>query len=175
MHWQWTMLIRMGAYLYGRTASRRANNKETLMDNHAEVEKVLHDIKNDSRVQEMKKYIQHGSVSTYEHCQRVADLSYRINKHLHLGADKESLLKGAMLHDFYLYDWHGYIHADIASKNAKKYLNADQKVQDIIESHMWPLNITRIPKSREAWIVCIADKCVSVRETLHQRKKSKTP
>ena len=152
------------------------------MNDQQEIEKILHNIKRDSHVQEMKNYIQHGSVSTYEHCQKVAALSYKINKHLHLKADKDTLMKGAMLHDFYLYDWHhkddgahdwhGYIHADIASKNAEKFLKADRKVRDIIESHMWPLNITRVPKSREAWIVCIADKCVSVKETLRNRKKN---
>ena len=86
-----------------------------------------------------------------------------------------------MLHDFYLYDWHhkdngehdwhGYIHADIASKNAKEYLHADKKVQEIIKSHMWPLNLTKVPKSKEAWIVCVADKCISLKETLGERKK----
>ena len=41
--------------------------------------------------------------------------------------------------------------------------------RQIIESHMWPLNISRIPHSREAWIVCVADKCVSLYETVFRR------
>ena len=83
----------------------------------------------------MKNYTQHGKVSTYEHCERVAKLSYKLNKKLHLHAKVPTLIKGAMLHDFYLYDWHhedngehnlhGYIHAERARENAEKYFDAD--------------------------------------------------
>ena len=105
--------------------------------------------------------------------------SGRINRRLHLNADEDTLLTGAMLHDFYLYDWHnkdggshnlhGYIHADRALENARRYFHVDEKTAHVIRCHMWPLNITRLPRSREAWIVCIADKCVSVKETLFER------
>ena len=127
----------------------------------------------------MREFTQHGRVSTYEHCEKVADLSGRINRRLHLHADEETLLTVAMLHDFYLYDWHeddggshdwhGFIHADRALDNARKYFRVSEETAHVIRSHMWPLNLTRVPRSREAWIVCIADKCVSVKETLFER------
>lgn len=137
-----------------------------------------HILKHD-RVQEMGKYIQHGTVNTLSHCMRVMEVSCYLNRRLHLKAKEKTLHLGALLHDFYLYDWHdgnpvrkthGYDHADIAKKNAIKYFKIDKPVQDIIHSHMWPLNLTRIPKSREALIVCLADKYVSTIETLFKRK-----
>ena len=86
---------------------------------------------------------------------------------------------GAMLHDFYLYDWHaddhgehrlhGFTHPEAASRNAGKYFQADDRVRHVIRSHMWPLTPVRMPLSREAWIVCISDKCISLYETLFKR------
>ena len=146
----------------------------------AQVEEILKDIKAHERVQEMKQYIQHGRISTYEHCDRVAHMSFRINRKLHLNANERELLTAAMLHDFYLYDWHnyddnahpwhGYHHADKAVENARLHFRVSPRVQKAIWSHMWPLNITRIPRTRESWILCLADKIVSVKETLMERK-----
>ncbi len=45
----------------------------------------------------------------------------------------------------------------------------DDRVAKVIESHMWPLNLRSVPASREAWVVCIADKCASLYETLARR------
>lgn len=145
------------------------------------IQDILFDIRKHEQVQKMKQFIQHGHVSTYEHCEAVTSLSYEINKRLHLHADPDILLKGAMLHDFYLYDWHekgdgthrlhGFRHAEIASRNAIQYLDMDEKICHVIRSHMWPLNPVKIPKIREAWIVCLADKCVSLHETFFRRRK----
>ncbi len=144
-----------------------------------EFESILGDIERDGRVQEMKRFVQHGGISTYEHCRRVAELSYSINKKLGLRSDKDVLLKGAMLHDFHLYDWHkwdggahwshGFSHAGIAMRNARDMLGVDEKTQDVIRCHMWPLNLTSVPRSREAWIVCCADKISAVYEALFLR------
>ncbi|SEA00729.1 uncharacterized protein SAMN02745687_01391 [Lachnospiraceae bacterium NK3A20] len=150
------------------------------MGDYNKVDSILSVFYSDCKVREMKKYIQHGRVSTYEHCRNVARLSYDINRLLFLRSDLNVLLTGAMLHDFYLYDWHrddngshrlhGFTHAETARRNAEKYFHIDDKTSQVIYCHMWPLNLRRIPTSREAWIVCIADKCVSFHETLFQRK-----
>lgn len=136
---------------------------------------LLAPFKEDERVQEMKNYVQHGKISTYDHVESVTRLSYWINRRLHIGADERVLTAGAFLHDFYLYDWHltddgnglhGFSHSTTAKRNAIKHFGVGLKTQGVIECHMWPLNITKIPKSREAWIVCLADKCISTKETL---------
>ena len=142
------------------------------------LDSLLYEYKNNEKVLEMKKYIQHGSISTYNHVESVAYFSYWMNKRLHLGANEKTLVAGAFLHDFYLYDWHtdsegmhGFFHPGIACKNAVKYFDVDTSVQMVIKCHMWPLTITNIPFSRESWIVCVADKFVSTKETLFRRKK----
>ena len=150
------------------------------MENYSEIQAILSDIQSDKTVLEMKQYIQHGNVSTYEHCENVARLSYNINRVFSLHADLQVLLTGAMLHDFYLYDWHhedngehrlhGFSHAEKARDNAKKYFQIDDETGHVIYCHMWPLNLGRVPRTREAWIVCVADKCSSLYETLFCRK-----
>ena len=140
---------------------------------------IFNSLKSNSKTLQMKNYIQHGSISTYTHCINVTKKACELNRKLHLNADEETLIQGAMLHDFYLYDWHnkdngthdwhGYRHADTAMKNAIEEFGVDEGVQHIIWCHMWPLNITRVPRTREAWIVCMADKMCSFVETVFKR------
>ena len=141
-----------------------------------EIEKILRDICVQPSAQEMKRYVQHGKISTYDHCRNVAEFSYRMDKTLHLHADRNTLVKGAMLHDLFLYDWHdgshrlhGFTHAEEAAGNAERIFGVDRATRHVISSHMWPLNLTHMPRSREAWIVCCADKMVSLYETIFER------
>jgi uncharacterized protein len=144
-------------------------------EEEARLNHILAPIKNDKRAQRMKKYVQHGRISTFDHVESVTRLSYWLNRRLHIGADERVLTIGAFLHDYYLYDWHegddghglhGFSHSKTAKDNAVEHFGIGHHTQAVIESHMWPLNITKVPKSKEAWIVCLADKYVSTRETL---------
>lgn len=145
-------------------------NAEELSEYNKHVDKYA----NSETALEMKNYIQHGTITTYDHCHSVAMLAMVANRRFHLGADEEVLLTAAFLHDLYLYDWHvpseyrslhGFTHAKLASSNAVKHFDVEKKVADAIRSHMWPMNITRVPNSREAWILCIVDKIISTKET----------
>lgn len=127
----------------------------------------------------MKRCIQHGHISTYDHVISVVRLSFLLNRRLHLGAPDRELVRGAFLHDFYLYDWHenGYVgrlhglhHPAIALKNASLRYPLTPTEQNIIISHMWPLTLFHIPKCRAAFIVCLADKICSAYETIVRTK-----
>lgn len=139
-----------------------------------ELEEILEPIQRNQQVQMMKQYIQHGKTSTFKHCRNVAETCDQLNERFRLGADRRTLIISAMLHDFYLYDWHcaddgshrchGFHHARTARNNAIREFAVSGKIQSAIDSHMWPLNPLRIPKSREAWILWIADKIETFRE-----------
>ena len=42
--------------------------------------------------------------------------------------------------------------------------------KQIIFRHMFPLNISRFPNSREVALVCIADKICATMETIHRKR-----
>lgn len=161
----------------------QSNNKSFPMENlsmeeREMLEDLLADLKLHPKVLEMQTYIQHGRVTTYDHVERVTAISFWLNNRLHLKADQQTLVRGSFLHDFYLYDWHenddshklhGFHHPRVASENAKKYFHISEPEQDMILTHMWPLIPQRVPRSREAWILCLADKLCSLAETLFER------
>ena len=121
-----------------------------------------------------RKAIQHGNVSVRRHAINVARYSLLINEKLGIKCNKRDLIRGALLHDYFLYDWHdkdhisplrlhGFFHPGIALRNAEKEYRLSTKEKDIIRKHMWPLTIVP-PKCREAWVVSMADKYCSIME-----------
>lgn len=126
---------------------------------------------------ELNKYTQHGHTTIFKHSRDVAFTSYRVGCYFknkfHTQIDFDSLIKAGYMHDLFMYDWHepstthrlhGYTHPKVAVENAIKYCNADSSITSIIYSHMWPLTITKIPKSKEAWILTLCDKFVTLAE-----------
>lgn len=139
----------------------------------------IENIESVNEVHQMKEYVQHGQTSTYSHCKQVSYYSYLLAQKLKLNLDYSSLVKGAFLHDFYLYDWHtkndghdlhAFTHARKSAKNASKNFLLNPKEINIIESHMWPLNLLTLPKSKEAIIVCLVDKFCSIIEIAKREK-----
>lgn len=127
-------------------------------------------------VKKMAEFMQHGKTTTLAHSEMVAHASFFLNSKLHLKANEEELMAACMLHDFYLYDYHdgspcrrthGFDHPNRAADNAVKYFDVSPKAESSIRSHMWPLTITTVPKSKEAAILCIADKYCAIAETFN--------
>ena len=117
-----------------------------------------------------KKFIQHGNTNVRQHTTSVAYMAVAIARKTHLKYDYSALVRGALLHDYFLYDWHephhglhGYTHASKALENAAADFAISPIEADIIKKHMWPLNI-KPPRYREAIIVTIADKICSTKE-----------
>ncbi len=139
------------------------------------VEQYLAPYLTDRAVCSMDVYIQHGNTTTLAHCLSVVHVSFLLAARLHLKVNTQELALGALLHDFYLYDWHthpcegtlhGFSHPQIACHNAVLHFGINANIQHIISTHMWPLTFLHPPRSKEAIVVCIADKYCSTLETL---------
>lgn len=117
--------------------------------------------------------LQHGDTTVLLHCLAVAYFSLALSKKLRLRCDRRSLIRGALLHDYFLYDWHdhdkshrlhGFHHASRALSNARNDLELNYTEEDIIAHHMFPLTPVP-PHSREAALVCLVDKGCGIYET----------
>ena len=47
---------------------------------------ILEQYDHHPKVQEMREFIQHGDVTTYQHCKNVVLVSFWLNRRFHLGA-----------------------------------------------------------------------------------------
>ncbi|WP_416325276.1 HD domain-containing protein [[Eubacterium] hominis] len=135
---------------------------------------ILNELIENTSLSDMNAYIQHGDISTLTHSILVAYYSYAIDRKLHLHSDAKSLITGALLHDYFLYDWHekqswhkwhGFRHARFAYENAKRDMSLNKTETEIIRKHMWPLTIIP-PTCREAWLVNVVDTFSSMIEVL---------
>lgn len=146
-------------------------------DESKQFEAITAPVVTDPRVTRMKKYIQHGNKSTYDHCIDVARMAFLINRRFHVGADEKKLVRACLLHDYFLYDWHtkgdhlhGYHHPSIAGRNAEADFSISKKEKKMIETHMWPLTFLHFPTSRGGWLLTLADKICSSREVIKKHR-----
>ncbi len=127
----------------------------------------------------MDEIVQHGDTSCLLHSLAVAYFSLYLVTVLRIRCDRRSLVRGALLHDYFLYDWHikndrdahrlhGFTHPGAALRNAERDFALNEIEADIIAHHMFPLT-PRPPKCREALIVSLADKYCAVSEIFFRR------
>jgi uncharacterized membrane protein/HD superfamily phosphodiesterase len=143
---------------------------------------ITKDIYSHEEFLKLKLHNHHNS-SIYDHVMDVSYFSYRVCKFLKL--DYQSAARGALLHDFFLYDWrthdvpdlpaekyHGIEHPKIALANAKKHFILNDIEKDIVKKHMWPLTLVP-PKYKESFIVSFADKYLASKEFVNKFKQGK--
>ena len=132
----------------------------------------------DGRLREMTRFVQHGRTTCLTHCMAVAYYSLLLVEVLRIPCDRRSLVRGALLHDYFLYDWHesgsghrfhGFTHPAAALENAARDFDLNEVERNIIARHMFPL-VPIPPKYREGVIVCTVDKCCSLYETFSQSR-----
>ena len=137
---------------------------------------IVKDIVEHSEFQKLKNIVHHGNGLFY-HSVSVGYYSYRAAKALRM--DYVSIARGAILHDFYTEAWqttkkdstgiqrikdmHGFSHPKTALVNAKKYFDIDEKQEDMIVKHMFPLTLIP-PVHLGSWIVTLVDKMVATQE-----------
>lgn len=134
------------------------------------IEKI---VANDS-FKKMKNIKQHRFSTCYEHSLNVACKCFVYAKKKEWNIDVYSLVRGALLHDFYLYDWrenkkkhlnHTYVHPKVALDNAiREFGELNNIEKDIILTHMWPLTFFKFPKYKESFLVCFSDKICAIKE-----------
>ena len=139
--------------------------------------KVIHDMMRFIEIKEvienkeflkLGNYIHHGKQTRLDHCINVAIITFVICRKKNY--DFISATRGALLHDFFFYNWlregprlHGFKHPKIAYNNAKEIYQLNSIEKDSILKHMWPL--TPVPPIyKESLIVCWADKAVTIND-----------
>ena len=140
---------------------------------------------NHPKFQQLRGFQHHGADnSVYDHSVAVAGAAYAIARRMRLSGDETaSVLRAALLHDFFGYDWHGerfrrylrrysgikrvmrmhaFVHGHIAAGRARQVFGLTERECEAIARHMFPL--AAMPRTRIAWIVTLADKAVASRE-----------
>lgn len=132
------------------------------------------DILNSKGMEFEKTQRHHGRISCFEHSVAVAYISVWLATIFRIKVDAASLIRGALLHDYFLYNWreediahtsHALTHAKTACKNAHKEFGLNKIERDIITKHMYPIT-PKPPLYKESILVCIADKLSAVMEVL---------
>ena len=146
-----------------------------------ELEDIYQSFLNDEKVLRMKEIQMHRGSNCQIHSFKVAKLA--IKRALrHKKGDLYIILLGSILHDYYLYDWridkskmknHLKDHPYIAAENAEKDFGIHEPIKKVIKSHMWPINFTEFPKTKEARIISHADKTIYLREIICSRRYKK--
>ena len=71
-----------------------------------EIRAVAPDILRSKNFRSTRSHVQHGNMTVSDHSMNVAKYSLAISEKLHIPCEKKDLIRGALLHDYFLYDWH---------------------------------------------------------------------
>ena len=166
--------------MYNRYRTEKSMN--ITLEEKQRLEDLYQTLLHDEKVQNMKNIPMHRGSNCYYHSFKVAKRARKRALKHRQNLDLNVVLFGAILHDYYLYDWrtdktkkkhHGSQHPYIAASQAKRDFNISPEVEKIIKSHMWPLNIKEYPNSREAKVLSYADKTVAIEEAITSKRYKK--
>ena len=130
---------------------------------------LIEDIINNDEFKKIDNFAHHGTTRLTHSC-RVSYYSYIISKKLKL--NYEEAARAGLLHDFFLVENKTkkdrvdclFAHSKYSLENASSLFNLSDREKDIIYTHMFPLNVNRVPKYMESWIVSMVDKLVAIYE-----------
>ena len=104
------------------------------------------DILQSGNFKSTNSFIQHGSVSVHSHSIRVAECSLKLEKFLEklgIHCHERDLVRGALLHDYFLYDWHdkysheklhGFHHPNVALENASREYQLTPREREVLQA-----------------------------------------
>lgn len=139
--------------------------------------RLVRDIINSEQYRVIDKYPHHNEYTRLDHCLHVSYSAYLFFKKHEPGYRfLREACRGALLHDYFLYEWHtenpfpvpcmhAWKHPEWAYKDAKKHFKLNPVERDVILKHMYP--VTPIPPlTKAAWTVVMFDKYWALREGL---------
>lgn len=147
---------------------------------------IIKDILDNEEFKKLKEYRHHFATTRYQHCLNVAYCSFVFAKRLK-NPHIEEIVRGALLHDFFLYEWrkvghrkdlgvlkgfHAFYHPYISLENSEEYFELTSREKDIIKSHMFPCYFG-IPKYKESFIIILTDKWCSLEEGILKKNPYK--
>ena len=126
-------------------------------------------------------YVQHGTTTTLLHSIAVACVADAVWRAVGDPSRLDELRRSALLHDYYLYDWHvpspdnrmhGFTHPRKALDNAvRDFPDLSVRERDAIVRHMFPL-VPIPPRYALSWVVSIVDKACSTYETIVRSRRA---
>jgi len=144
-----------------------------LKHSYIEFNEIVSEIVNNKEFSKTKE-IKHHGITRYNHSFKIAYYSYLIAKRLNF--DYVSTARAGLLHDFFLTENKKNVnglkcvfsHSKEAAENSKNIFDATEFEQSIIRTHMFPVTVLTVPKSKEGLLVALVDKVVGTWEFFKQ-------
>jgi len=163
-HAEITRLIECGKWL------KATGSRKNLMQQH--YYELIADLLVLHEVQALKCYRHHIMTTRFQHSLNVSYYNYKLCRLFRL--DEKSAARAGLLHDLYFYDTkqytksgcsikHSQYHPMAALDNVQQIMSINEREQDMIVKHMWPVTSQR-PKYAETYILTFVDKYCALLE-----------
>lgn len=131
--------------------------------------RYIGDIFRSPHFREINKYPHHNEYTRLDHCLHVSySVFLWLKKHEPGYKYLREACRGALLHDFFLYEWHtenpfpvpcmhAWKHPERAYNDACRYFKLNPVEKDIIMKHMFPVSLD-LPLTKASWAVVMYDK-----------------